>query len=134
MGFDRSGANDDFRAEGLQQIDFFFGLLVGNRENHFIAANRRDQCQPHAGVAGSAFDDGAAGLQQAALFRIINHGDADAVFHRAAGIDVVGLDVNLRLEALVNAIEAHQRRAANGFEDVVALHQWSRFSAGLRSV
>jgi hypothetical protein len=51
-----------------------------------------------------------------------DHGDANAVLYRAAGIDVVSLDVNLRLEALINAIEAHQRRAADGFQYVVAFH------------
>jgi len=97
-------------------------LLVGDGKNHLVAAYRSDEREPHAGVAGSAFDDGAAGLEQAALFRIVNHGDADAVFHRAAGIGVVGFDVHLRLEAVIDAIEAHQRSAANGFQDVVAAH------------
>ncbi len=70
-----------------------------------------------------AFDDGAAGLEQAALFSVVNHGDADAVFHRAARIGVIGFDEDLRLQALIDAIEAHQRRAANGFEDVVTEHK-----------
>ena len=84
---DGGGADDHFGAERLQQIDFFLGLLVGDGENHFVAAHRGDQRQAHAGIAGSAFDDGAAGLEQAFFFGVVNHGDADAVFHRAAGID-----------------------------------------------
>ena len=123
FGLDGGGADDDFGAERLQQIDFFLGLLVGDGENHFVTANRGDERQAHAGIAGSAFDDGAAGLEQALFFGLVNHGDADAVFHRAAGIDVVGLDVNLRLQALVDAIQADQRRASDGLENVVTLHR-----------
>ncbi len=68
------------------------------------------------------------GLSRAAFFGVVNHGDADTVFHRAARIGVVGFDENLRLQALIDAIQAHQRRAANGFEDVVTEH---KFSGGL---
>ena len=119
---DRRGAHDHFRAQRLQQIHFFLGLLVGDGENHFVAAHRRDQRQPHPGISGSAFDDRAAGLEQSFFLGVVDHGDADAVFHRAARIDVVGLDVNLRLQALVDAIQAHQRRVADGFQNVVTLH------------
>jgi hypothetical protein len=97
-------------------------LLVGDGENHFVAAHRGYQRETHAGISGSAFDDRAAGLEQAFFFGVINHGDADAVFHGAAGIDVIGFDVNLRLQALIDAIEADQGRAANGFENVVTFH------------
>ena len=69
-----------------------------------------------------AFDDGAAGLEQALLLGLVDHGDADAIFYGAAGVDVVGLDVDLRLQSLVDAIEADQWRASDGFEDVVTFH------------
>jgi len=94
-------------------------LLVRDGEHHLIAADGGDKSETHASIAGRSFDDCAAGLEEAALFSVVNHGDADAVFHRAAGIGVVGFDKDLRLKALIDAIEAHQRRVANGFEDVV---------------
>ena len=106
----------------LRRSTFSLDCLSVMVKTIFVAAHRGDQGQPHAGVAGSAFDDGAAGLQQAALFRIVDHGDADAILHRSAGIDVVGFDVDLRLQALVDAIQPHQRSAANGFENVIAAH------------
>src|SRR5579862_274868 len=97
FGFDSGGADNDFGAQGFEQIHFFLGLLVGDGENHLVAADGSNESKAHSGVAGSAFNDGAAGLEQAALFRVVNHGDADAVFHRAAGIDVISLDVDLGL-------------------------------------
>ena len=63
-----------------------------------------------------------ARLEQTFFLGIIDHSDADAVFHRAAGIDVIGFDVNLRLQALIDAIQTHQRRAADGFQNVVTFH------------
>src|SRR5580704_9527706 len=122
FGLDRRGTHDDFGAEGLQEVDFFLGLLVGDGENHLVAAHGGDQRQPHAGVSRSAFDDRAARLQQAFSFGVVDHGDADAVLYGAAGVDVVRFDVDLRLQTLVDAVEAHQRRAADGIEDVVTFH------------
>ena len=119
---DGRGADDHFRAQRLQQIDFFLRLLVRDGENHLVAAHRRHQRQSHAGIARSAFDNRAAGLEQALALGVVDHGDADAVFHRAAGIQVVGLDVDFRLQAVIDAVQAHQRRAPDGFENVVALH------------
>ena len=34
---------------------------------------------------------------------------------------IVRLDVNLRLQALIDAVQAHQRRVADRFENVVTL-------------
>ena len=130
VGLDGGGADDDFGAERFEQVDFFLGLLVRDGENHFVAAHRGDERQSHAGIAGSAFNDGAAGLEQALFFGVVNHGDADAVFHGAAGIDVIGFDVDLRLEALVDAIETDQWSAADGLKNVVAAHVASSLARG----
>ena len=125
IGLDSRRADDDFGAERFQEINFFLGLLVRNRENHLVAADGGDKREPHAGVAGRSFNDRAAGLEEAAFFRVVDHSDADAIFHRAAGIGVIGFDEDLRRKALVDAIEPYQRRASNGFEDVVTEHMFS---------
>ena len=98
---DGRGADDHFRAEGLEQVHFFLRLLVGDGEDHLVAAHGRDQRQAHAGVARSAFDDRAAGLEQALALGFVDHGDADAVLHRAARIQVVGFDVHFGAKSLV---------------------------------
>ena len=119
---DGGGADDHFGAESFQQINFFARLFVGDGEDDFIAAHAGDESEPQAGVAGRAFDDGAAGLEFAGAFGFFDHGDADAVFHRAAGIHVIGFDPNFGGGIFRQTVEADDRRVADGFEDVVALH------------
>ena len=106
----------------LEQIDFLARLLVGDGEDHFVAAHRGDEREAHAGIAGSAFDDRAAGLEQAFALGFVDHPDADAVLHRAAGIHVIGFDVDFGLDILCEAIEPDERRVADGFENVFATH------------
>src|SRR6266481_3640619 len=124
---DGRGADDDFGAERFQEIDFFLGLLVGGREDALVSANRRDERQAHAGITRSAFNDRAPGLQKAFFLGFVDHADADAIFHGAAGIGEFRFDVDLRLQALIDAVQAHQRCVTNRFQDVIALHQSSRF-------
>src|SRR5882757_4974494 len=101
---DGGRTDDDFSAESFQEINFFLGLFISSREDALVTTNRRDQRQTHAGIARSAFNDGAAGLEQAFFFGFVDHADADAVFHGAARIGEFGLDINLRLQALIDAI------------------------------
>ena len=62
FGFDGGGADDYFGAERFQEINFFARLLIGDGEDDFVAAHAGDEGEAHAGVAGGAFDDSAAGL------------------------------------------------------------------------
>ena len=126
LRLDRGGAHNHFRAQGFQQIHFLLGLLVRGGKHAFVAAHRRHQRQPHAGIPGSALDDRATGFQQTALFRIVDHGEANTVFHGAAGVREFRLHVHLRLEVLVNAVQPHQGRVPDSFQNVVALHPLSR--------
>ena len=119
---DRRGANNDFGAKRFQEIDFFLGLLIGRGENAFVPTHGGDQRQPHAGVAGSAFDNGAARFEKALFLGFVNHGDADAILHRAAGIGELRFDVHLGLQALIDAVQADQRRVPDGFQNVVTFH------------
>ena len=116
------GAHDDFRAKRFQQIHFFLGLLVGDGENHFVAAHRGDERQSHAGISGCTLDNCSAWFEQAFALGIINHRDADAILHRAAGIQVVHFRVDFRRKSGGDAVQPHQRRASDGFQDVFTLH------------
>ena len=122
FGLDGGGADDYFGAKGFKQVNFFARLLVGDSEDDFVAAHAGDERESQAGVAGSPFDDGAAGLEFAGAFGFFDHGDADAVFYRAAGIHVVGFDPDFGGGIFRQAIQADDGRVADGFEDVVALH------------
>ena len=133
VGLDGGGADDDFSAEGFEQIDFFAGLLVGDSENDFVAADGSDEREAHAGVSGSAFDDGAAGLEQAFALGFVDHPDADAVFHGAARIEIIGFHEDFGLNILGNAIEADERRVADGLENIFAEHAEAATSNWARS-
>src|SRR5262249_18396219 len=124
LRLDGGGADDDLSSEPLQQVDFFLRLFIGRREDTLIATDGSDQRQSHSSVAGSAFDDRAAGLEQARAFGFVDHGDADTVLHRAAGVGHLGLDPDLGLEALRNTVQPYQRRMAHRFQNVVALHRF----------
>ena len=59
------------------------------------------------------------GFERAALLRRLDDGEADAVLHRAARVQVLGLAVDGRADAAGHAVEAHEGRPADGFQDVV---------------
>ena len=96
VGLDRRRAHDHFGAQRLEQIHFFLRLLVRDGEHQLVAAHRAHEREADPGIARGSLDDRAAGLQQALAFGIVDHGDADAVLHRAARIHVIDLDVHVR--------------------------------------
>lgn len=122
VGLDGGGTDDDFCAKGFEEINFFARLLVGDGEDDFVTAHGGDEGEAHAGVAGSAFDDGAAGFEEAFALGLVDHPDADAIFDGAAGVEVIGFDVDGRLNVFGEAVEADERGAADGFENVFAEH------------
>src|SRR5258708_3192742 len=123
LRLDGGGADNDFGAQGLEKIDFFLGLFVRGGEDALVAAHGGNQGKSHAGIAGGAFDNRAARFEEAFLFGVVNHGDADAVLHRAAGIGELRFDVHLRLEALIDAVHAHQRRVSVMLQEAVVCYR-----------
>ncbi len=122
-------ADDHLGAERAQRIDLFLRLLVGRREDALVALDDGRDREAHAGVAGGAFDDRAAGLQLAGLLGVLDHLHRHAVLDRVAGIGRFDLGVDVGGDdALRDAVEAHHRRVADGFEDVVV--DWSGHRAG----
>ena len=122
FGLDSRRADDHFRAKGLEQIHFFLGLLIGRGEYAFVATNCRDQRQAHAGVSAGAFNDRAAGLQQAFFLGLVNHADADAVFHGPTRIQHFRLHPDLGLQVLGDAVQTNQRRPSHSFQNIVTAH------------
>ena len=120
--FHGRGADDHFGAESLQHIDFFARLLVRDGENNFVAAHGGDQARAPCRCCRGAFDDGAAGLQQAFALGFVNHRDGDAVLHRAARIQIIGLHPHFGGQIARDAVQANQRRVADRVKDAVALH------------
>jgi len=61
-------------------------LRLGN-DDHCLEAHRgTHQRQPDPGVAGGAFDDGAAGFQKPLFHRILDDVERGAVLDRLAGV------------------------------------------------
>jgi hypothetical protein len=118
LGWHRGRAHHDLGAEGAQQIALLLTLLVGHRADDAVALDRRRHRETHAGVAARRLDDGAAGLQQTAPLRVLDHPQADAVLDRAAGVEMLELASERRLQASPDTRESDQRRVPNDREDV----------------
>src|SRR5690606_27993234 len=102
-------------AHRLEMQDLLGGHLVRYHQHHPIALGAADQRQAEAGVSRGRLDDGSAGAQTAVALGGIDHGKADAILYRAAGV----LRFQLEKEgarAGVQAADAHQRRIADQFK------------------
>ena len=113
--------DDDLGAECLERVDLFLRLLVGRREDALVALDDRGDGEPHAGVAGRAFDDRAAGLEQTGAFGVLDHPHGHAVFDRIAGVERFELGDDRRADhAARQRIDTHHRGLADGIEDGAA--------------
>ncbi|MOA00732.1 hypothetical protein D3C78_1201050 [compost metagenome] len=117
------------RAIGQHQAPALDGHAVGHDQHQLVALDGGDQGQAHAGVAAGRLDDGAAGLQAAGLFRVLDHGQRDAVLDGAARVAAFGLDPHLGVRAK-QAVHAHVRGVSYGLQNVVGFHGVSLGKAG----
>src|SRR5207245_8325856 len=89
------------------------------RENAAIAFDGRRDRQAHACVARRRFDDQPARLELSRALRRLNHRQADAILHRSAGIEELGLRVYGRADAARDLIDSDQGCPADRLEDVL---------------
>ena len=111
--------DDHFRTERLEQSHLFLRHLVGHREDALVALERRGDREPDTGVAARPFHDRSAGLELSFALRLLDDRHADAVLHRAAGIEELRLAVHRRANAARDAVEANERRPADRVENAV---------------
>src|SRR5690606_39889563 len=78
-----------------------------------------DHRQRDAGVARGALDDGAAGGQRTGPLGGVDDGDAHPVLDGVGGVVELQLGQDRGLEALGEAVETHERGAADECGDVV---------------
>src|SRR6185437_16159766 len=97
--------------------DFFLAHLVRNDEDETVGLLRRDESQAEAGIAGSGFDERAAGLEPAIALGRGDQRQADAVLDRARRVLVLQLDEELTA-ARVYPRHLQQRRVADRVEHV----------------
>ncbi len=108
---------DEFGAEQLQRVLLFLALRFRNDDDGAIAERLGDHRQPDAGIAGRAFDDDAARLQQSLLLGVADDVERGAILDRLAGVEELRLAENGAAGRLGGALELDQRRVADGFED-----------------
>jgi hypothetical protein len=81
----------DVCAEQAEEINFALRLRVGHVDDQVIALGTADVCETNAGVSSGAFYYGSAGLEQAALFGILDDVECGTVFDGAAWVLKLGL-------------------------------------------
>ena len=82
---------DQLGAVKPQRVLFFLALRIGNDDHRFEAQGIGHQRQPDPGIACRALDNGAAGLERAALDRIVDDEQRRAILDRLARIEEFGL-------------------------------------------
>jgi hypothetical protein len=86
-----------------------------------IALGRADHRERDAGVARGRLDDRLAGLEGAALFRILDDRDREAILDRGHRVEELALDVHRHVLGC-EAVDAHDGRAADRAQDAVVDH------------
>ena len=64
---------------------------VGHDDDGPVATSRRHQGKTNAGVAGGGLDDGGAGLQDAPLLSVVDHGQTHPVLDGTGGVEIFQL-------------------------------------------
>ena len=99
---------------------------LGHGEDHFVSLGGRHEGQCDAGVSAGGLDDDRAGLENATLLSVLDHGHADAVFHATERIEKFTLERNRGGKPGGDAVELDERCAADCFDDVIVdVAHWS---------
>ena len=113
-----AGGENQVGAQSGQHAAAFDAHGLRHGEGELVAARGGDIGQGDAGVAAGGLDDFDAGLEQAALFGIPDHGGADAALDGVGGVAAFDLGQDGGLGALRDAVQSHQRGVADGFRVV----------------
>ena len=113
-----AGGEYQLRAVGGKQHAPLEAHRLRHGQHEAVAPRRAQRRQRHARVARGRLHHGAALLEQAARFQIVEHGLGGAVLGAARGVEVFQLGVDLR--AGKQAVQFQQRRIAD--ERLRALH------------
>ena len=100
----------------LNQLAALDGHALGHVDDNLQSVGGTDHCQADTGVAGGGLDDGGVLVDDAALDAIVDDGLGNAVFHRAAGVLLFQLAVNI---CFVGNVQLRQRGIADKFIDTI---------------
>ena len=123
---DRGRRDHDLGAVRAEHRDLLLAHLVGHDEDAAVAAERGRDREPDAGVARGRLDDRASRAKPAVLLRRLDHREADAVLHGAAGVQVLELREELARDVAGEALEPDDRRVPDELEHgrVLAARHW----------
>ena len=99
---------------GREQLAALDAHGFGHRQRQRVAARGRDEGERDARVPAGGLDQLLARGQHAPLLGVPHHRGADAALHRIGGIASLDLREDGRGRAVGDAIETHERRAADG--------------------
>ena len=106
-------------AAQAQRVLLLLRLRVRHQDQRAVAARIADEREPDAGVAGRAFDDQAAGLDDAAALAVEHHVLRRAILDRAAGVQELGFAEDRAARELGRLPQLDERRVADGVDKVV---------------
>ena len=113
------GGEHDLRAQRLEQSAALEHMRFGHGQDQLVTLGGADERQGDAGVAAGGFDDDGVLVDLPVALAGFDHRHADAVFHARQRVEELALGEHGRVILGDKAVEPHQRRAADGFGDVV---------------
>ena len=115
----RTGRKHEIGTEHGQQSAALEAHRFRHGQNQFVSLGRRDEGEGNARVAAGRFDNNHALFQKALGFGVLNHCHADAILDAAERVKEFAFDRHGCTRAFADAVELDQRRAADGFDDVI---------------
>ena len=115
----RAGRENQVGTEQGQERAAFDAHGIRHREDDLVAFRGGDKSQANAGISTGWLDDHSTGFEDSALLGVLDHGHANAVFHAAERIKKLALEGDRGWKASGDAVEFDERRAPDGFDDVV---------------
>ena len=110
---------DEFGAEAAQEGAALQAEGFGHREGQVIPLGGGDEGQCDAGIAAGGLDDARFGGQDAVLFRLLDHGTADAVLDRGQRVEELELGQDGGVIGRDEAAQTDERRLKGGLDDGV---------------
>ena len=107
-------------AAQAERVLLLLRLRVRHQDQRAIAARLADERQADAGIAGRAFDDEAAGLDDAAALAVEHHVLRRSILDRAARVHELGFAEDRAARELGGLPQLDERRVADGVDEVVA--------------
>src|SRR5690606_30813234 len=103
-----------------ERVLLLLRLRVRHQDQRAIAPRVADEGEADAGIAGRAFDDEAAALDDRALLRVEHDVFRRAVLDRSAGVQELRLAEDRAAGELRRLAQLDQRRVAHGIDEVFA--------------